>query len=134
MYLPGGGGGGGGGAELGGAGQGAHAHAEAGGGLVALQEGTLGKRLDVVGRGLAEAGVLPEAARVGDGGHGAHPGLHVRRRRHDLRRGHLLHLLQRLLTLRRVQVARGALAWHLQIFLNVTTIFVDIVSFFFSLV
>ena len=99
-----------------------------------LEEGTLGKRLHVVWRGLPQAGVLPEAARVGDGGHGAHPRLHVRRGRHDLRRGHLLHLLQRLLTLRRVQVARGALAWHLQIFLNVTTIFVDMVSFFFSLV
>ena len=93
-------------------------------------------------RGLVVELRLPELVRVGDWRGGrvrvAHPreqGLLVHGGgRHDLRRGHLLHLLQRLLTLRRVQVARGALAWHLQIFLNVTTIFVDMVSFFFSLV
>ena len=55
--------------------------------------------------------MLPEAA-VSDGR--PHPGLHVGGGGHDLGAGHLLHLLQRLLPLRGVQVGGGALPGDLQ--------------------
>ena len=55
--------------------------------------------------------MLPEAA-IGDGG--PHPGLHVGGGRDDLGAGHLLHLLQSLLSLGGVQVGGGALAGNLQ--------------------
>ena len=55
--------------------------------------------------------MLPEAA-VCDGR--PHPGLHVGGGGHDLGAGHLLHLLQRLLPLRGVQVGGGALPGDLQ--------------------
>ena len=88
-----------------------HPHAQAGGRLLRLQERVLGEGLHVVRRGLAQAGVLPEAS-VGDGR--AHPGLHVGGGRDDLGARHLLHLLQSLLPLGGVKVGGGTLARHLE--------------------
>ena len=55
--------------------------------------------------------MLPEAP-VGDGG--PHPGLHVGGGGHDLGAGHLLHLLQSLLSLGGVKVGGWTLAGDLQ--------------------
>ena len=103
--LPGGAGG------LGRARQTSHPHPEAGRSLLRVEERILSEGLHVVRRGLAQAGVLPEAS-VRDGG--SHPGLHVSRGRHDLGAGHLLHLLESFLPLGGIKVGGGTLAGHLQ--------------------
>ena len=77
-----------------------------------MEEGALGKRLHILAGLSAQARVLPESA-VGDGRR-HHPAVHVARSGHNLGGGHLLHGLERLLALRRVQVAGRSLARHLK--------------------
>ncbi len=78
-----------------------------------MKEWTLCERLHILRGGLAaQAGMLPKSA-VGDGRR-HHPTVHVAGGGDYLRRGHLLHGLERLLALCRVQVAGWSLPGHLK--------------------